>query len=305
MLDRNPRSLKFIKSSLPFLFLLFFVSGCINYKYSDSKTVEKLSKNGNSIEVVFYQTQNRNIRYIKAKSGNSNDTLIPKTAILFIHGSPGSSKDFKNYLNNPKLTQNAHLFAVDRPGYGSSDWGEVVTSIYDQCTMLTPLIDTLGSQYDTLIVVGHSYGGPVAAALPFMRPDAINKVMLIAPALDPKLEKIFWFSPLGKKKAITRCLTPKCLKMAADEKFSHKEALKELWTKLEGKSYNGEVIHVHGNNDNIVHYDNILFTKKRFRKVKIKTFEGGDHYIPFNEYERIVSTLFGMIRRNKSEDASQ
>lgn len=270
-----------------FIALFFLPLSCINYKYSDKRTVNKLKKEGNKVEVLYRSDENaRRLRYVVAYQPQ----VITRKAVLFIHGSPGSSKDFKQYLSDPNLAQRAHLYALDRPGYGASDWGNLNTSIYQQSLSLLPLIDSLGDEYDTLVVVGHSYGGPVAAAIPLMRPESVQSLLLIAPALDPKLERIFWFTPIGKA-SLTRWLTPRALQMAADEKYEHAKELEILWDKLENKSFYGNVIHLHGTKDWVVDYENTRFSRRLYKRVKIKTVKDGNHYIPFNEYDLTVEAL--------------
>lgn len=278
-----------IKKLVYFPLILILISGCFTYKYSDRYSKEVMSSKGNDISVLRYKINDRTIRYVKA-TGN----VKSETALLFIHGSPGSSSDFKAYLENPELVEKSDVYAVDRPGYGYSNWGKVKTSIYAQCLLLSPLLDSLNHQYKKVIIIGHSYGGPLAAALPLMYADKVYKALLIAPALDPKLEKIFWFSPLGKK-APARWFAPKALQMAADEKYEHADALIELWDKVKGNEFNGEVIHMHGTSDNIVTYENVNFSKKLFSKLKIKTIKDGNHYIPFNKLDEVLILLHQMI----------
>ena len=103
-----------------------------------------------------YRVGPRTIRYMETPP------LPGKPTVVFIHGAPSSLSFFNEFFKDTALLNRAQLVAVDRPGYGYSDFGHVEPSILKQAELLQPLIDRYKkSAY--LVVVGSSYGGSVSA----------------------------------------------------------------------------------------------------------------------------------------------
>ncbi len=46
--------------------------------------------------------------------------------VVLVHGTPGSSNGFMDYLADSLLPEKAQLIALDRPGFGDSDYGKTV-----------------------------------------------------------------------------------------------------------------------------------------------------------------------------------
>ena len=117
--------------------------------------------------------------------------------ILFIHGTPGEWAGWAHYLADSSLQKRATMIAVDRPGFGESEPGKTVPAIEDQARLLEPLLheaaDPAGKVVPTL-VVGHSLGGPIAAALAMDYPQEVRGAVLVAPSIDPATEGPRWYN---------------------------------------------------------------------------------------------------------------
>lgn len=96
--------------------------------------------------------------------------------ILFIHGASGNLLDAHNKFE-PLLQNRARLIFVDRPGHGYSERGDAVGP-KRQAQLFGKLLTTL--KIDKAIVVGHSYGGTVAAAVPLEAPGKVSGLVLIS-----------------------------------------------------------------------------------------------------------------------------
>ena len=81
---------------------------------SDAEIIEKFS--GDSIQpVISYQVFNdQQVRVINMQK--EIDSLLP--ILFFVHGSPGSSMDFRRYLSDPTLNSLSNIMSYDRIGYG-------------------------------------------------------------------------------------------------------------------------------------------------------------------------------------------
>lgn len=89
--------------------------------------------------------------------------------VLFIHGSPGSLEDWSPLFES--LASAFRLTAYDRPGQGYSGDAGRYSYQFNAETALA-LIDTLKLQH--VIVVGHSFGGPVALAMALHAPTTVD-----------------------------------------------------------------------------------------------------------------------------------
>jgi pimeloyl-ACP methyl ester carboxylesterase len=195
-------------------------------------------------------------------------------------------------MEDPDLTEYTRMISVDRPGYGYSDFGRSVTSIKEQAIIINDIIKKESDH--PAILIGHSYGGPIAVKSAMLDPELIKSMILLAPAIDPEYEKIFKIAYFGKIPPF-RWITPRSWKVAADEKLSHVKELQKMmndWERL-----NTPIIHVHGNKDRLVPYANIEFSRKMIKDPLLHTIsiEGEDHFLPWTQKQLIKEILLDQI----------
>ncbi|MDZ7936633.1 MAG: alpha/beta fold hydrolase, partial [Emticicia sp.] len=106
---------------------------------------------------------------------------------------------YLNLLDDSLLQHNFHLISVDRPGYGKSQKcpKKKTYSLEEQAKSIILALKSNHSSKKA-IMIGRSYGAPVAAKLAAMFPDKIEKIVLLSPAIDPDTERFWWFSKFGK-----------------------------------------------------------------------------------------------------------
>ena len=117
----------------------------------------------------------------------------PKPILLFVHGSPGDWKAWSYYLKSPELASFAERIAIDRPGFGGSAQGAVVTDLRQQAALMAQLIP----DGQKAIVVGHSLGGPLAVWMAIDSPDKVCGVVSIAGSLSSRYEAPRWYNLLA------------------------------------------------------------------------------------------------------------
>ncbi len=103
------------------------------------------------------------------------------TAVVFFHGDPGTALDFGPVQK--RLSPGVHSFAFDRPGYGWSERPKAVMGPRAQAVQLHAAVKELALKRP--VVVGFSYGGPVALAYALEYPDEVGALVLVAPVADP------------------------------------------------------------------------------------------------------------------------
>lgn len=195
-----------------------------------------------------YDTLGRTMFY--AHSGSDNLPLV-----IFLHGAPGRWYGYINYLSDTFLLKKFQMISVDRPGYGYSAKGGAVTSIANQAALIQPIIDKYS--HVPIIVVGRSYGGPIASCLAAYNKTKVKALMLISNAADPKLEKFWWFSKPVQSK-FGKLLFRKPIDVSSDEKFAHQQELEKitpLW-----KEIIQPAIVLQGGKDYIIYPENGKYT---------------------------------------------
>ena len=95
--------------------------------------------------------------------------------VLFLHGAGGL---FWDPLLDA-LAAGHRVIAPEHPGAGDSQGLEHVEDILDLVLYYNELLDTLG--VDKVTLVGHSFGGMVAAEIAATNPERVERLVLIAP----------------------------------------------------------------------------------------------------------------------------
>ncbi|MDT7832199.1 alpha/beta hydrolase [Flavobacteriaceae bacterium S356] len=212
------------------------------------------------------------------------DSSLP--TIVFVHGTIGSAVDFKSYLTDSLLLEKANMIAYDRVGYNYKDTHNVQESISFEAAML----DSIIGDRTNVILVGYSYGGPIALATK----KTVKSIVLLAPAVYSKVEPMPSMINVYKWK-LTRWLVPPIWKQASREKISHQEDLKKFedhWGQT-----NNKVISIHGDADWIVPYSNSLFLEKQFSKdqFKLVTINNVSHELVWSNDTLIKQELLKLL----------
>lgn len=95
--------------------------------------------------------------------------------LVYIHGAGGLFWD--PFIDG--LSQRFQVTAPEHPGFGQSQGLEHVEDVWDLVLYYNELLDSLGLTRATL--VGHSFGGMVAAEIAANNPERVERLVLIAP----------------------------------------------------------------------------------------------------------------------------
>lgn len=246
-----------VKYTLILSMILLGCSGCFSRWVMTDREVRKYYAK-KTVKPTFFTIQNDSASLFCATTGA--DTLPP---LLMIHGAPGAWYGSRNLLDDPILQQHFHLIAVDRPGYNKSRFKRkrrAVTSIHTQAVVIHEAL-RLNRSHKQGVVLGSSYGAPIAGKIALLYPDDFNHVVMLAAAIDPDKEKFWWFHPWVRS-GFPYIFFPRFLKSATDEKFSHVDELRKLapeWSQL-----SVPITVVQGGSDDIIEPSNLEFAKKVF-----------------------------------------
>jgi pimeloyl-ACP methyl ester carboxylesterase len=276
---------------LPIYLLLMIIStACVSFRESDAKVFRKFKETAVTPKIYRMQFEDKELRYIADKTV---DVDLP--SIIFIHGAPGSAGNYFRYLKDEELGKKANLISVDRLGYGYSDHGNAVTSIEIQAKSIFAVAEA--HKLTNIILVGWSYGVPIAAKMAYLFPQVKHSV-LVAGAISPKHEKYFGIAKMAQWK-LTKWLVPKPLKMADREKMTHVDELTKMsndWQKI-----TSPITYYHGTKDKIVPYENMNFIISKVSDTILKAvvLEDMNHFILSKKYGMIKKELLQILENQQ------
>lgn len=111
--------------------------------------------------------------------------------LVFIHGASGNLLDQIGAFLEP-LRGRAEMLFVDRPGHGYSERGGPDNALPSgQADAIAALMEKRG--IDKAIIVGHSFGGAIAAAFGVRHPEKTAGLLFLAPATHPWPGGVDWY----------------------------------------------------------------------------------------------------------------
>src|SRR5687768_17327875 len=162
MNKRVKRILKWVRWTLLAIILLPIISlvmmkmtGSMKMRISDDQILGQLHSYPILKEIKTVPIGSRQITYLHTMQEEKKK----KSAVIFVHGSPGSLDAYLKYMNNEELLSRADLISYDRPGFGHSEFGAAMTSLRGQARILQGLMKEL--DYEHYFLIGHSYGASV------------------------------------------------------------------------------------------------------------------------------------------------
>jgi pimeloyl-ACP methyl ester carboxylesterase len=270
----------------------FLYTSCLR-RYSFTDYMARNRKNGTIITPKFGTYEVNGIPMHYASVGHDSLPLL-----LLIHGAPGSWYGYMKQLEDSVLNSKFHIVSVDRAGYGKSGFGRAITSIKMQAELIEPLLAKYAKKCKA-IVVGRSFGAPVAAKLVADNNDKVKSLILIGADMDPEKEKFWWFSRLGRTKLI-KFFLPKEFNVATDEKYSRVEELENLKPDLSKIKVPVSVLF--GKEDWIVDTSNAHFIKKYLNNtfLRLKMLDNTGHLVSVEKPEVVREEIIYYIGDNSS-----
>lgn len=268
------------------ILLSFLLSGCFSRFVMTEKELKEYYKDKKD-KPTYFTIKNDSVELFCATSGV--DTLPP---LLIIHGAPGAWYGSRNFLEDSILKRQFHIIAVDRLGYNKSKYKNkksAVTSIDIQAVAIYEAM-RLNRSFKTGVIMGSSYGGPIAAKVVVNHPDRFHHLILLAAAMDPEKEKFWWFNRYVSSGMI-RWFLPGFINSATDEKYTHIKELNKMlpdWEKLDL-----QVTAIQGGADNIVDPANLDFARKHIqgKNAEFIFIPEAGHMIRWNNEEMVKSIL--------------
>jgi pimeloyl-ACP methyl ester carboxylesterase len=267
-----------------FIIACFVFDHYVQFRKSDRELQQIFAERNIDGKIGYYTSQGRTLRYVSA----GNDSL---PVLLMLHGSPGSMSYYSGRYEDSMIRNTFKVYAVDRPGYGYSGFGNPEPSIQKQAEMIKPLLDSMSQLQRPVIIMGGSYGASVACRLAMDYPELVDGLVLTGPSLAPGQERYFWFTNIIENPAI-RWFIPRLFRSANTEKVHHKKELRKMlpyW-----KNIRVPVVYLQGEKDNIVDTSNAGFARRHLVNVPyldIKFIKNREHRLAQFEWPVIRESL--------------
>lgn len=179
------------------------------------------------------------------------------------------------------------VVVADRPGFGRSEPREAVTDIAAQARALAPLLEVAPGR--KVVLLGQSYGAPVATLLAAQNPDKVQGLVLASGYFGTKGPTARTLTGVG---AATGWLLPRDLKNSLAEVRSQPKQIGRVRETLAGLAL--PVAVVHGTKDTFVP----VATAERLARDKGAAFvpiEGGDHFLNACCVDALLGAVDGVI----------
>ncbi len=264
-------------------------SGCMSFQMTDKEVARRFAEAGQPQPRLYRHEDAQGMIFV-ARSGQHTGP-----SVVLVHGSPGSWDSFIGFLVEPSLNSRYAVTAVDRPGFGRSLPKTAEPSLMAQAKRIHDAVAASGAPMPA-IWVGHSLGGPVIARLAVDFPDAVAGLVLVAPSMDPELEKRRWFNWVGKF-PLVRWLLPTAWRNSNDEIFPHRRELEALRPEL------GEIaapaIVIQGEKDSLVPPGNAAYVVEALERaqVELRMLPEANHFIPWTDPQEIARAIEDLIQR--------
>lgn len=263
------------------LFLGVLVFSACSRRFPDNFSVWRLTSSDRQIWKSFEHKQTQpQIFYFKSGDITLRGWQIGADSLpitLLLHGAPSSMVKYRAWFADSSLYSKTKLVAIDRPGYGKSNYGSAVVSIERQSALVAPLLKKL-AENGPITVCGSSYGGSVAAKLAMDYQPFIKSLILQSASVQPNSERVpkvaRWIhSPLG-------IVFPRWARVATKEKYAHSKELEKIqdgWGRI-----TCPVWVIHGSADDLIYPSNATYA--------VSCLEGHTHvkYVPIESAEHNI-----------------
>jgi len=277
---------KIVIAVFVFIALTQVLSACLQFRLSDKKVAEYFEKKQYKPDFQVYKVGEREMHYAKIGA----DSL---PTVIFLHGSPGAWDAFIGYLGDSSMVEKMRMISVDRTGFGKSGFGKAEKELEKQAAAIKPILEKYQNG-KKIILVGHSYGGPLIARIAMDYPEYVQGLIFLAPSIAPELEKTRWFQ-YPANWLLLRWMVPSAAVVSNQEIMHLKSDLEEMlpfWENIKCP-----ITYIHGEKDSLVPIENADFAQKKLSNATLEMIRipNTDHFIPWSHEELIKKAIFHAV----------
>ncbi len=195
----------------------------------------------------------------------------PPWKIVVVTGTPSWSEFWAPVL--AKVGPDRQMIVADRPGFAQSEPVRAVTDIARQADALAPLL--AGPDGQKVIVIGQSYGGPIATLLAARHPDKVKALVLMSAYFGERGPTIRRLDALG---SMLRPALPRDMQNALAEITGQPKQLPQVRAALASLSV--PIVVLHGDKDTfIMPAAAERLAKAAGPRAQYMVAAGGDHFL--------------------------
>jgi len=236
------------------------------------------------------------------------DSAAP--AILLLHGSPGSLRDFRDL--GPRLAQNHRVVAPSLPGFGLSDHRIPDYSTLAHADYCLQLLDQLG--IERVHLVAFSMGGGVALDLYRLAPDRVASISMVSAIgvqelellgnyeLNHVIHGIQWGLVWALENLVPHFgwLDDSMLDLPYARNFYDTDQRPFRKVLLD---YPGPMLIIHARDDSLVPFAAAREHHRIVPQSELVVFESGNHFILWTDPQRIARPLLDFFAAVESGSA--
>lgn len=278
---------RFVVLFIGLLFTWIFLSQCLIMKnrWSDKKAYNVFESKNIPLTISDTVINKRHLHY--AVSGpDSLPTLV------FVHGSPGSWMNYMKYMWDSSMRSKFRIVAIDRPGFGFSNFGKAM-HLQEQAAIVLPVLQKLKNDRP-MFLAGHSYGGPLSVKLAADDPQLFEAIVIIAGALDISQEAKETWREIMNVRPLYWAL-PGAFGPSNTELLYLKKDLQPL--QKDFKKVTCKVVFVHGDKDTWVPITNVGYGTRMMTNaasIVSDTIKNADHQVPWKNREELKEILLNL-----------
>lgn len=189
--------------------------------------------------------------------------------VVIITGTPSWSEYWAPTIAG--LPSTRELIVADRPGFAESEPVGAVRDLRLQAEALSPMLEAREGQ--RVLLVGQSFGAPVATLMAERYPDQIDAVVLVSAYFGdrgPTARRMFGAGRL------VHGLLPRDFRNSISEMVAQTDQLPAVWTALRGLEQ--PIVFVHGDADTFVPIEADQRIANEYGHTLISV-PGGDHFL--------------------------
>jgi pimeloyl-ACP methyl ester carboxylesterase len=163
------------------------------------------------------------------------------------------------------------VVVANRPGFRDSDPAEAVTDLNAQVEALAPMLEARPGE--RVVLIGQSFGAPIATLMAARYPDRIQAVVLVSPYFGDRGPTARRLVAVG---SVVQGILPRDLKHGIAEMRGQNPQLPAVWTAL--RQIQQPLVFIHGDADNFVPLAASQRIANEYGHTLI-TVPGGDHFL--------------------------
>ncbi len=266
---------------LAFIAVFIFLH-TVDFSASDEEIASTFAQSGYTPVDTTVTFGERVVRYVEV--GDPKKPLV-----VFVHGSPGSWDAFLHLMGNAELLAQYRMISVDRLGYAGSRKGGYEGSVEVQAAAIAEVI-RLRSPNQPVVLVGHSYGGPVIARIAMDFPERTHALVSVAGSIAPDLEQTKWFQ-IPARWPFIRPLLPNDLDVCNMEILALKPELERMMPLWEG--IQAAVTIIQGGQDTLVPPGNADFAEKMLINAPLDMVQEAqmNHFVLWNQPDLLINAI--------------